>query len=230
MIVASNTVKIGIHVAQGDFRQALEVPEPTESASVPPNVVAEFTAHRALAQACSGNPVDALNAALEAQSLSATSEAQVLSRLAIAVSALEDNDKNEKLDRSLDEALLAVHETGHVDAFVTAYRGCPALLSRAVMSDTFGSALVAIVMRANDIELTRRTLPTLAMPNVSSKQLLSQRETQVLRLVAQGLRNRDIAERLFISEVTVKAHMRSIMRKLGARSRTHAVALADFGD
>jgi len=98
------------------------------------------------------------------------------------------------------------------------------------MSDTFGSALVAIVMRANDIELTRRTLPTLAMPNVSSKQLLSQRETQVLRLVAQGLRNRDIAERLFISEVTVKAHMRSIMRKLGARSRTHAVALADFGD
>jgi DNA-binding NarL/FixJ family response regulator len=52
----------------------------------------------------------------------------------------------------------------------------------------------------------------------------------VLGLVAQGLRNQDIAERLFISEVTVKAHMRSIMQKLGARSRTHAVALFDFGD
>jgi LuxR family maltose regulon positive regulatory protein len=57
--------------------------------------------------------------------------------------------------------------------------------------------------------------------------LLSTREREVLALVAQGLRNREIAERLFISEVTVKAHMRSIMGKLGARSRTHAVSLLD---
>ncbi|MFZ2813899.1 MAG: LuxR C-terminal-related transcriptional regulator [Rhodoferax sp.] len=43
---------------------------------------------------------------------------------------------------------------------------------------------------------------------------------------ASGLRNRTIAEKLFVSETTVKAHLRSINVKLGAQSRTHAVAVA----
>jgi len=53
---------------------------------------------------------------------------------------------------------------------------------------------------------------------------LSERELQVLRLLADGHRNREIADRLFVSETTVKAHLRSINVKLGAQSRTHAVA------
>ncbi len=48
--------------------------------------------------------------------------------------------------------------------------------------------------------------------------LLTPREAQVLRLVAAGLRNRDVAERLGISESTVKVHRGRITRKLGARS------------
>jgi DNA-binding NarL/FixJ family response regulator len=55
---------------------------------------------------------------------------------------------------------------------------------------------------------------------------LTQREVEVLRLVAAGNRNRDIAERLFISEETVKVHIRHIMEKLGAKDRTQAVAIA----
>ena len=55
---------------------------------------------------------------------------------------------------------------------------------------------------------------------------LSQRETQVLRHLAGGNRNRDIAERLFIAEETVKVHVKHIMEKLGAHDRTHAVAIA----
>lgn len=56
--------------------------------------------------------------------------------------------------------------------------------------------------------------------------ILSARELQVLRLLADGLRNREIAERIFVSETTVKAHLRSINLKLGAQNRTHAIALA----
>ena len=56
---------------------------------------------------------------------------------------------------------------------------------------------------------------------------LSARESEVLQLVAAGHRNRDIGKLLFISEETVKAHLRHIMEKLGARDRTHAVVLAD---
>ena len=53
------------------------------------------------------------------------------------------------------------------------------------------------------------------------------REIQVLECVAAGRHNREIGERLFISVETVKAHVRNIMAKLGARDRTHAVAIAN---
>ena len=55
---------------------------------------------------------------------------------------------------------------------------------------------------------------------------LSQREVEVLQQVAAGLRNRDIATRLFIAEETVKAHIKHIMDKLGANDRTQSVTIA----
>lgn len=55
---------------------------------------------------------------------------------------------------------------------------------------------------------------------------LTEREVEVLRHVAEGGRNRDIARKLFISEETVKAHVKHIMDKLGAADRTQAVAIA----
>ena len=55
---------------------------------------------------------------------------------------------------------------------------------------------------------------------------LSLREVEVLRHVAGGNRNRDIAERLFISEETVKVHLKRIMVKLGAGDRSEAIAIA----
>ena len=55
---------------------------------------------------------------------------------------------------------------------------------------------------------------------------LSDREVEVLRHVAAGNRNRDIAERLFIAEETVKVHLKHIMNKLRANDRTQSVAIA----
>src|SRR3984957_2178558 len=55
---------------------------------------------------------------------------------------------------------------------------------------------------------------------------LTAREVEVLRKVAGGNRNRDIAELLFISEETVKVHVKHIMDKLGAKDRTQAMAMA----
>jgi DNA-binding NarL/FixJ family response regulator len=55
---------------------------------------------------------------------------------------------------------------------------------------------------------------------------LTPREMEVLRHAANGNRNRDIAEKLFISEETVKVHIKHIMEKLGASDRTQAVAVA----
>ena len=55
---------------------------------------------------------------------------------------------------------------------------------------------------------------------------LSDREVEVLQHVAEGNRNRDIAERLFIAEETVQVHLKHIMGKLGANDRTQSVAIA----
>jgi two-component system NarL family response regulator len=55
---------------------------------------------------------------------------------------------------------------------------------------------------------------------------LSDREQQVLGLLAEGLRNREIAERLVISEATVKTHVRHVLEKLRIRNRAEAAAFA----
>jgi DNA-binding NarL/FixJ family response regulator len=51
------------------------------------------------------------------------------------------------------------------------------------------------------------------------------REVEVLQLISDGLVNREIGERLFLSEETVKSHVRHLLAKLQARSRAHAVAV-----
>jgi DNA-binding CsgD family transcriptional regulator len=65
-----------------------------------------------------------------------------------------------------------------------------------------------------------RWSPTAAAPR------LTQRETEIARLVARGLRNREIAELLVLSERTVHAHLRSVLGKLRMRSRTEVAAWA----
>jgi DNA-binding NarL/FixJ family response regulator len=51
------------------------------------------------------------------------------------------------------------------------------------------------------------------------------REVEVLQLISEGLVNREIGQRLFLSEETVKSHVRHLLAKLQARSRAHAVAV-----
>jgi DNA-binding NarL/FixJ family response regulator len=58
-----------------------------------------------------------------------------------------------------------------------------------------------------------------------SDEKLTDREAEVLQQIAGGNRNRDIADKLFITEETVKKHIKHIMEKLGATDRTQAVAI-----
>jgi NarL family two-component system response regulator LiaR len=71
-----------------------------------------------------------------------------------------------------------------------------------------------------------------AIPNEAKRENLgiTRRELEVLELIAQGMSNREIAEKLFVSENTIKTHSSRVFDKLGARRRTQAVQLGkEFG-
>jgi DNA-binding CsgD family transcriptional regulator len=69
--------------------------------------------------------------------------------------------------------------------------------------------------------------PRIATATGSARRpLLTQREADVLDLIAYGLSNCEIGKRLFISDETVKSHVKTLLDKLHARTRAHAVAVA----
>src|SRR5580704_12884933 len=74
----------------------------------------------------------------------------------------------------------------------------------------------------------KRVPPQLAaqLAEHMSDEALTTREIEVLSQIAEGNRNRDIGQKLFITEETVKVHIKHIMEKLGASDRTQAVAIA----
>jgi DNA-binding NarL/FixJ family response regulator len=68
-----------------------------------------------------------------------------------------------------------------------------------------------------------------AHPTLSKLGALTEREREVLDLLAQGLTNKEIAERLFITPNTVKRHLKAVFEKLGVHTRSAATAIATGG-
>ena len=86
---------------------------------------------------------------------------------------------------------------------------------------------VALVGTAEDADLvvSERFVATAAPGAVAQGGALTARELEVLRLVARGLSNKEIAADLGITTHTVKYHLAAVLEKLGVRSRTEAVSL-----
>jgi two-component system, NarL family, response regulator LiaR len=75
-------------------------------------------------------------------------------------------------------------------------------------------------------KLFHQVAQTASSPDPNLAQLLSDRETAVLRLMARGLANPEIAQKLYLSEGTVRNYVSSILTKMGVADRTQAVVLA----
>jgi DNA-binding NarL/FixJ family response regulator len=102
----------------------------------------------------------------------------------------------------------------------------PAELAEAIRVVAGGEALLAPSVTRRLLDRFASALPSEPEPTPRDLDALTEREVQVLRLVASGLSNAELAERLFVSETTVKTHVSSILRKLALRDRVQAVVLA----
>jgi DNA-binding NarL/FixJ family response regulator len=107
----------------------------------------------------------------------------------------------------------------------------PEELVNAVRVAAAGDALLAPEVTRRVIErFTQTPAPTTATPPtepaIEPAVELTEREDEVLRLVAQALSNAEIAQRLYIGEATVKTHVSNVLQKLGARDRVAAVVYA----
>ena len=99
----------------------------------------------------------------------------------------------------------------------------PEQLLAAIRTVAAGDALLSPSVTKRVIKQFAR-LPRSAAPKEFDE--LTLREQEVFRLIADGLSNVEIGERLFISDTTVKTHITHILQKLGLRDRVQAVVLA----
>lgn len=116
-----------------------------------------------------------------------------------------------------DTTLLAAIEAG-CSGFLTKDRAA-ADVATAVRAAAAGEALISPAQLA-------RLLPRLTRGHRDSKDVVSERELQVLEMMATGSSNREIAAELFLSVNTVRNHVQSILTKLDAHSKLEAVAIA----
>ena len=89
-----------------------------------------------------------------------------------------------------------------------------------------GEALLAPAVTRRLISEFTRLRPAKDAAPAAALSVLTPRETEVLRLVAEGLSNPEVAQRLVVTEETVKTHVSRILAKLGLRDRTQAVVAA----
>lgn len=105
---------------------------------------------------------------------------------------------------------------------------------RAIKAGAFGFALKSVetgelTAMIRQVHKGRKMIPKEIAESLAEnlgREQLTRRETEILELIAKGFRNREIGEKLFIAEETVKGHIKSILGKLGAVSRTQAAAIA----
>ena len=211
--------RIQILLAQGSSDRGWVAAASTAVESSLPALRGELLATRALAAAAVGRLDDADAARSQADALARSAEAREFCAWAECVRNLGLGDPTDSVPARFAECVTS----GCVHAFVCAYRAAPSILAILADRDDVRSDLQSIVLGARDEILARRAGLHVSLAPVAD---LSPREIEVFALLGEGLTNAEIAKRLFITEVTVKVHVRRIFQKTGAHTRAEAAVAA----
>jgi DNA-binding NarL/FixJ family response regulator len=96
----------------------------------------------------------------------------------------------------------------------------------AVRAVAAGDAVLSAPITRQLLDQVARRLPAAVSQSSAALETLTEREQQVLRMLASGLSNSEIAQALVISDATVKSHVSRLLGKLGLRDRVQAVIYA----
>lgn len=184
-------------------------------ARVYPSWHGEYLATRAIALAASGDLSNAKAAANQALEVSRMVEVRMLVAAAEAIASAGEEAAHDKLLR--DATALGVW-----DPVVCAFRACASLADAAAGNAEWRDRIEQLYEASGDLGLARRA-GFRTRSKRSPTEILTPRELEVLGLIAQGLRNPEIAKALFISQSTTKVHVRHVFEKLGVRTRAEAV-------
>ncbi|HEV3480657.1 MAG TPA: LuxR C-terminal-related transcriptional regulator, partial [Gaiellaceae bacterium] len=180
---------------------------------------AELLAYRALAAASLGDPAMSDACQAEVEGLAGRSiEATNLTACARAITAISQ-DRPDAADVAV-HAFRQIEATGAFNSLVIAVRASSAFLAAILSSVDDSSVIARVLTESNDFKLARGAGLMLEAPRRGPMKGLTDRELEVARLVARGYTNQMIADALYISDSTVKVHVRHILEKVGARSRT----------
>jgi ATP/maltotriose-dependent transcriptional regulator MalT len=215
-------VRMRLRLAQGSAIDApIEVDFPSRESSTPV-LLADYLGAVALVLACQGEHARAGDVANRVERTSRSVEGRSLAAWARVIS--EEKRRSPKASERAHRTFKEFYAVGFRDSFVSAYRGYPQLLTTLGSNEQVLPEIKRILASAHDHAIARAVGLAFPMETTRSSPL-SRRETEVHKLLASGLSNREIAETLFISEATVKVHVRRVLQKLGVRSRTEAALM-----
>jgi DNA-binding NarL/FixJ family response regulator len=204
----------------GEAGRALEYVAPeNDDITIPLAWEAEYRATRALALACTYANDAASELAHEAAQMSRSVYVRICAAAALATASAHAKADDEAIDSMITQAT----DADIWDPVLIAVRSSETLFAAMDANPAGHHSLVQLAGRAGDTALARR-LGIRARATRAPGEILSPRELEVLGLMAQGRRNREIAAALFIAESTVKVHVRHILERLGVRTRAEAVA------
>jgi LuxR family maltose regulon positive regulatory protein len=218
--VNAKTLRARMYLVSKRVDEALAALDEVEGTPQSRATRGERIAVKALALLLKGRMKDATAAADRAHK---GTSSQATRSLADLVAAMIESESGSGRSR-LPAVISSLWKSGQLDALVLAYRVRPTLL-QTLAARVNERDVVGLITRTRDRSLARQMGVVIEGDDSEPADSLSPREREVSALLAQGRTNAEIAKALYISEVTVKVHVRHILQKLGVRNRAEAAVL-----